>query len=1340
MVKKILTSVLFFGFFLGFTQGQNVFLKGKYVQLGIHPAGSFGSSVNVPSGYISNTINNRLGFICDVKKDGFNVGNPPFMGDYFVPGQPEEGWGLEWSNKRTSGTKYRFNNFGLMNAFDVSVISHNKVVSPGKESAEWLGTAQATYGKAIVSQTVTLDSLAQYFTINVLIQNTSNDTLYNVGYFRNVDPDNEQPYTNQYRTHNYVQYQPGVAGNTDKAVVVAYGAVHKSPCILGAIDPRAHVSIGGFSVRDIQSIFNFNDSTITETNTKYDDVAISLGFKLGAIPPGKCVTFAYYYALQNINPDDIKFPVNTKFDISDDAFLTSQTFEGGNLCVKDTVLQFAVNTDGMGARFIDKVLWDTDLDGTYELEGDTAEITFPGWKKHRFGQRLVFCDGSYNDSIYELFIEPKPVIKFNAETANPCFGQHKFEFENTSFWIKDSIQTFTWKFQGQPSYTGRIPNTLTFDTFSASKWIRLVAETTIGCVDSAETTVTLSPMPSIESAVSDTGLCFEGNTFTASLTGRISNGNLTYQVQWGDGTTQDTVIAEHKYLEVGTYDVVTHVISQDGCKDTDSFKVEVYPMPLVDFTINDSSQCLSNNEFVFDNTSSIQTGNLTYQWQSGNNIQTTEDFQQNFDLPNSYAIALQATSDKGCMNSRTKTVYVRDMPKAIISNQDTSQCLKGNKFKWESASTNAVGVPVINWVISSNQQRLTAGTDNEWEYSFDKDGVYQVKLVAINPFGCLDSTAQNVYVRPQSLLQITANQTEACIKNNQFEFGINASSTGEDLNLNWNFDEAKNATGNGLQTVSYDQTGVKQIWVSNSTRYGCLDTAKFNVNVLEMPDARFVLNWKDSCAKTLNFDINPLGVWSDDVVFDWSINNKSVNAIAIRGYAFKNNDNLRLILTSAQGCKDTFGTKIAVYPHPVAQFNMNNSVCLGSILEGNNNTLTQDIETSYQWQLNGTQISDEDNLRYAELRTIGDNSIKLMARNRFGCADETVKLVKVESKSYVTIGLTKNLPCAKNNQFELTVVNNNTAVSVTQNKWKWDDGVEQLGNSIKRNGLSNGVHNVALFTTNSKGCKDTLTQSVEVFPAMQLNAAADVVCVPQLNTFTGNTISNDDPIKREIWQVAGQEFYGSNVKRYLKVPGIYDVRYIVETTKGCRDTLLLLGEASLKPKPKASFELDTFFSEGLGMSLSLKSTSSGDVDQWGWSFNDWEYSADENPTFMFTDTGLVDMTLIVGNQHECFDTAYRKMGPYFPIFYLHVPNAFTPRNEDDLNAGWKPYITPYLMKYRLEIYNRWGELMFKTNDPNEAWNGTFNDKPVPEGVYVYTLWATDLMGDSYNEKGDITLL
>lgn len=67
----------------------DVFLRGRYIEVGIHNVGSFGTSATAPIDYTYS--GKQLGFIADMDKDGFAVGNPRFAGDYFVPGTPLEG-------------------------------------------------------------------------------------------------------------------------------------------------------------------------------------------------------------------------------------------------------------------------------------------------------------------------------------------------------------------------------------------------------------------------------------------------------------------------------------------------------------------------------------------------------------------------------------------------------------------------------------------------------------------------------------------------------------------------------------------------------------------------------------------------------------------------------------------------------------------------------------------------------------------------------------------------------------------------------------------------------------------------------------------------------------------------------------------------------------------------------------------------------------------------------------------------------------------------------------------------------------------------------------------------
>jgi gliding motility-associated-like protein len=71
------------------------------------------------------------------------------------------------------------------------------------------------------------------------------------------------------------------------------------------------------------------------------------------------------------------------------------------------------------------------------------------------------------------------------------------------------------------------------------------------------------------------------------------------------------------------------------------------------------------------------------------------------------------------------------------------------------------------------------------------------------------------------------------------------------------------------------------------------------------------------------------------------------------------------------------------------------------------------------------------------------------------------------------------------------------------------------------------------------------------------------------------------------------------------------------------------------------------------------------------------------------------------------------------VSYVHIPDAFTP-NQDGVNESFKPVLVN-TQNFSMEIYNRWGERIFVTTDPNEGWDGTYQGKACDDGVYVYQI-------------------
>ncbi|MBA3664968.1 MAG: gliding motility-associated C-terminal domain-containing protein [Bacteroidetes bacterium] len=89
---------------------------------------------------------------------------------------------------------------------------------------------------------------------------------------------------------------------------------------------------------------------------------------------------------------------------------------------------------------------------------------------------------------------------------------------------------------------------------------------------------------------------------------------------------------------------------------------------------------------------------------------------------------------------------------------------------------------------------------------------------------------------------------------------------------------------------------------------------------------------------------------------------------------------------------------------------------------------------------------------------------------------------------------------------------------------------------------------------------------------------------------------------------------------------------------------------------------------------------------------------------------------------------------------MYVPNAFTP-NGDGLNDIFQPKGFG-IVKYELEVFDRWGEKLFSTTKFEEGWSGTYvkrNSEPVPNDVYVWQIRILNVFGKSKELTGKVTV-
>ncbi|MBC8172343.1 MAG: PKD domain-containing protein, partial [Chitinophagales bacterium] len=140
---------------------------------------------------------------------------------------------------------------------------------------------------------------------------------------------------------------------------------------------------------------------------------------------------------------------------------------------------------------------------------------------------------------------------------------------------------------------------------------------------------------------------------------------------------------------------------------------------------------------------------------------------------------------------------------------------------------------------------------------------------------------------------------------------------------------------------------------------------------------------------------------------------------------------------------------------------------------------------------------------------------------------------------------------------------------------------------------------------------------------------------------------------------------------------------------------------------------------------------------WFWTFGDGAISTEENPSHQYATPGNYKVCLVVENAAGCQDSICDSI-EVLEVSLFDSPNAFSP-NGDGVNDFYIP-VSFGLQSFEIFIYNRWGEMVFYSNDIDFNWDGKFNDVEQGMDTYVYIVNGLGKDGVSYYKQGNITLV
>lgn len=283
-----------------------------------------------------------------------------------------------------------------------------------------------------------------------------------------------------------------------------------------------------------------------------------------------------------------------------------------------------------------------------------------------------------------------------------------------------------------------------------------------------------------------------------------------------------------------------------------------------------------------------------------------------------------------------------------------------------------------------------------------------------------------------------------------------------------------------------------------------------------------------------------------------------------------------------------------------------------------------------------------------------------------------------------------------------------------------------------------GYHPVSFSATDGY-CSDSVSKTVLVFGHHTISAQVpDFGCEPFVTQFN---VSHDSAYNNMVydWDL------GNGLHAYTPNPtatyyaGTYSVSLLAYATTGCKDTIQLFwpNQIHVYPSPTAGFMVQPEEQSIFHPFFHFFDQSSGAISCWLYFDNGDSINTCTTP-YEYADTGHYQVMQIVWNEFGCPDTAFQLV-IVKPEFTFYIPNTFTV-NGDNINDTFSG-VGIGIWGYEFRIYDRWGQVIFYTEDLSESWNGKYKNTgaDVPADIYVYAVDITDVFGLRHRYRGKVLL-
>lgn len=430
-------------------------------------------------------------------------------------------------------------------------------------------------------------------------------------------------------------------------------------------------------------------------------------------------------------------------------------------------------------------------------------------------------------------------------------------------------------------------------------------------------------------------------------------------------------------------------------------------------------------------------------------------------------------------------------------------------------------------------------------------------------------------------------------------------------------------------------------------------------------------------------------------------------------------------VSDANNCMNVISVTITEPPAVTVSATISRPV----ICSGDTVTLSATGAQTYSWSTGITGSS-------TTLSPIQSGTYTVVGSDAGGCTGSAT--VQVTAYPYPQVSFNGDSVCLGNRLNFLNTSTINAPGTITSYQWDFGDGTNVSAVNPGHTYATAGSYNVTLTATGTNNCISSVTRPVNVYqqPVAMLTADITSGC-PPLPVHFFNLSSSVDPITSFQWTFGNGETSSSStpVTTYLQ-SGSFNVSLTTTTIRGCADDTTMQFYINVFNAPSAGFAFEPNNITIMQPRVNFTDLSSG-ASLWYWDFGDSTFSTLNEPSHTFTEAGQYAVTQIVTNQAGCRDTAVSVL-EIGNDYALYIPNSFSP-NGDGVNEIFN--VKGFNIRdFSLSIFNRWGMLIYETQDLEKGWDGMYRGGPAQETVYNYLVTFTDVFNESHRIKGRVSLI